>query len=118
MSGEQTNEALKTVAVVLFITIVRARTAHRSSLKHRLLYVWALLAISLLTFSRLPRPALAAQDASGRYVISQTVNLVELPVTVKDRKGRFVSGLEKSNFQVYEDGKAQEITLFQTKTFQ
>ncbi len=35
-----------------------------------------------------------------------------LPVTVKDRNGRFVSSLNAKNFQVYEDGKLQQIALF------
>ena len=54
----------------------------------------------------------ATQDGSRHYVISEDVNLVVLPVTVRDRNGRFVSGLNVSNFQVYEDGKLQKVTLF------
>jgi Ca-activated chloride channel family protein len=53
-----------------------------------------------------------AQEDSPRPVISREVDLVVLPVTVKNRNGRFVSGLTAKNFQVYEDGKLQEIALF------
>jgi Ca-activated chloride channel homolog len=53
-----------------------------------------------------------SQDKSSPYIISQEVNLVALPVVVRDRRGRFVSGLEASNFQVREDGRPQTITLF------
>ena len=53
-----------------------------------------------------------AQENSPRPVISREVDLVVLPVIVKDRNGRFVSGLTAKNFQGYEDGKLQEIALF------
>ena len=38
--------------------------------------------------------------------------LVTIPVRVMDRKGRFLPGLAKENFKVYEDGVEQEIALF------
>ena len=53
-----------------------------------------------------------SQENSARPVISSEVDLVVLPVTVKDRTGRFVSGLNEKNFQVSEDGKLQQIALF------
>jgi VWFA-related protein len=55
---------------------------------------------------------LQAQENSKTFAIKQQVNLVELPVTVRDREGRFISNLDISNFRVYEDGRRQEITLF------
>jgi VWFA-related protein len=55
---------------------------------------------------------LQAQENSKTFAIKQQVNLVELPVTVRDREGRFISNLDISNFRVYEDGRSQEITLF------
>jgi|SRR5579872_465630 len=60
-------------------------------------------------------PSWAAQDSHKEYVISETVNLVELPVTVTDSKGRFVSGLEQPNFQVFENGQMQDISLFRNE---
>ena len=53
-----------------------------------------------------------AQENSPGPVISREVDLVVLPVIVKDRNGRFVSGLASKQFQVYEDGQLQEIALF------
>ncbi len=44
--------------------------------------------------------------------ISVEVNLVVLPATVRDREGGFVSGLDKEDFQVFENGRAQAIRLF------
>ena len=45
-------------------------------------------------------------------VIRSEADLVVLPVTVTDRKGNFVSGLEQNDFQVYEDGHPQPISFF------
>lgn len=39
-------------------------------------------------------------------------NLVSLTVTVSDKLGRFVTGLEKRNFEVFDDGVKQEIAHF------
>lgn len=38
--------------------------------------------------------------------------LVTIPVTVLDRQGRFVPGLQQTDFEIYEDGKKQEIAYF------
>ena len=46
------------------------------------------------------------------FVIRSDVRLVLLDVDVKDRHGNSVSGLEKSNFRVIENGKDQPITIF------
>jgi Ca-activated chloride channel family protein len=44
--------------------------------------------------------------------ISVDVNLVVLHATVLNRKGGFVSGLQKEDFHVYEDGAPQVIRVF------
>jgi Ca-activated chloride channel homolog len=64
--------------------------------------------LALTSFS----PAFPAQDSSPPYVISKNVNLVVVPVVVTDKNGRFVSGLNSSNFKIYENGRQQQITLF------
>jgi Ca-activated chloride channel family protein len=46
------------------------------------------------------------------FTISDNVNLVLLDVNVKSPKGGFVTGLQKGNFKVFEDGRAREITQF------
>ena len=43
------------------------------------------------------------------------VDVVSLTVTVSDLDGRFVTDLDQTNFQVYEDGVQQNVTFF-TKT--
>jgi Ca-activated chloride channel homolog len=45
-------------------------------------------------------------------VIKIETNLVSIPVKVFDRNNRFVGGLMKEDFQVFEDGKLQEIEYF------
>jgi len=45
-------------------------------------------------------------------VISVDTELVTVPVRVLDRQGRFVSGLEKKEFNIFEDNLPQEIAYF------
>ena len=40
------------------------------------------------------------------------VNLVQVPVTVRDRDGRAVAGLQKDDFELFDKGKRQEIASF------
>jgi VWFA-related protein len=53
--------------------------------------------------------------AQDEFRISTDVNQVVLPVTVTDRGGRYVAGLEKDSFTVYDNGRAQEIRFFSNK---
>lgn len=64
-------------------------------------------------------PALLAAQASplpqskgGEYKIGVDVNMVVLPVSVVDKKGHRVEDLQRGNFQVYEDGAPQKLTVF------
>ena len=52
------------------------------------------------------------QQDQKEFTIRTTSRLVLLDVSVKDSAGGFVSGLNKDNFKVYEDGKPQEISQF------
>src|SRR5882672_4482837 len=57
------------------------------------------------------KPAVAGtQDSKDK--IQLQARLVSMTVTVSDPLGRFVTGLEKRNFQVFDDGVKQEITHF------
>lgn len=51
----------------------------------------------------------AAQDG---FRFRSGVELINVTATVTDDNGRFVSGLRKEDFTVYEDGQRQEITHF------
>ena len=50
--------------------------------------------------------------AAPDFVIRSDVPLVLLDVSVRDRAGGFVSGLQKENFQVMENGRPQPVTVF------
>jgi Ca-activated chloride channel homolog len=55
------------------------------------------------------------QDAGKKekgFTIGVNVDLVLMYTSVFDKNGRFVSGLKKDNFKVYEDGIEQQISSF------
>jgi len=56
-------------------------------------------------------PGEVAGEIDGPEIVVDT-RLVTIPVRVMDRKGRFLPGLAKENFRVFEDGVEQEIALF------
>jgi Ca-activated chloride channel homolog len=53
-----------------------------------------------------------AQPETGAANIKVEVNEVIVPVTVTDDKGRFISNLEKKDFQILDEGKPQTINFF------
>ena len=61
-----------------------------------------------------PRDVESGQDL---YTITKTVNLVMVPVTVKDNEGRLVGGLQYKDFSVLESGKLQKLTFFTSDPF-
>ncbi len=52
-----------------------------------------------------------SRDLEG-YLFEARVNLVTLDVTVTDKRDKYISGLDKDDFRVYEDGALQAITHF------
>jgi Ca-activated chloride channel family protein len=61
-------------------------------------------------FTRIPQAQFPSPDQG---TISVETDLVVLPVSVTGAHGDFVSGLTQDEFRVYEDGRPQQITLFQ-----
>lgn len=58
-------------------------------------------------------PAQASTTEHGHSpVLRAEADLVVLPVTVTDRRGESVAGLEAKDFHIYENGKRQTISLF------
>lgn len=57
---------------------------------------------------------IAAQQAptGGAFKFRSAVELINVTATVTDRSGRFVSGLQRDDFAVFEDGQPQSITHF------
>ena len=46
------------------------------------------------------------------FTIVQNVNFIDVPVTVRDKKGNLVPGLTWRQFRIYEDGQRQRIAFF------
>jgi VWFA-related protein len=72
----------------------------------------------LISLQFIAQSALAAgsgQQEPTPYTINVRVGLAVLPVSVTDRNNHAVSGLKEMNFQVYEDGRPQEISFFEDK---
>jgi len=49
------------------------------------------------------------------FVFRTSVDLINVTATVTDAQGRFVSGLRMEDFDVYEDGKLQKISQFDSE---
>jgi len=61
-----------------------------------------------------PAGAKVIGDRSDEEIIVDT-NLVTTPVTVLDRNGRFIPGLKKKDFKIFENGIQQRVTHFQSE---
>jgi Ca-activated chloride channel homolog len=68
--------------------------------------------ISLLHAELRSKSAPPVPNLSEQAKISVTTDLVVLPVNVTDSNGAFVSGLQKEQFRVYEEGRLQKVTVF------
>ncbi len=78
---------------------------------------WIFLILILLggtfaVFAQTPEPTPPAQDEPDDKPLSVKTDLVTLTLTVTDLYGRFVSGLNKDAFTVFDGNQEQEITFF------
>jgi VWFA-related protein len=71
-----------------------------------------LMGAALTAGPQAPTPAPAPQPPGPTFKVR--VDYVEVDIVVTDKQGKLVRGLKKEDFQVLEDGKAQEITNFTT----
>jgi Ca-activated chloride channel family protein len=53
-------------------------------------------------------------DEDADEIIRVETNLVSMPVSVLDRNGRFIPGLQQKDFQIFENGVQQKIDYFQS----
>jgi VWFA-related protein len=60
--------------------------------------------------------SLLAQDAPQQQPFRSGASTVAVYTTVTDSAGRLVPNLTKDDFEIYDNGKLQPITLFQTET--
>src|SRR5580658_6105933 len=56
------------------------------------------------------QPEISSQEAPVTF--SERVNLVSVPVVVRDREGHAVGNLRQEDFQLFDKGKLQTITKF------
>ena len=66
-------------------------------------------ALPMNSFAQQPPPA--AQEPTIKVQVEQVL----VPVVVTDRKGHWVTDLEKSDFHVFEDGVEQKVVAFRTE---
>jgi hypothetical protein len=61
------------------------------------------------------QPAQTTAEMTQRdapFTFSTGINLVLVPVVVRDREGRAIGTLKKEDFQLFDKGKLQEISRF------
>lgn len=61
------------------------------------------------------RTGQAPTSASGAFRVKVDVDLVLVTATVTDRSNRFIPGLEREHFQIFEDKVEQKISQFSTE---
>lgn len=71
-------------------------------------FLFSFFLVTLITVS----PILAQIEDDPDEVITVETRLVSVPVMISDRDGRFVSGLKRNNFKIFQDGIEQEIAFF------
>jgi len=59
-----------------------------------------------------PKPTASPTPGVDDQTIVTTISRVRLPVTVTDKKGRFIPGLTKGDFTIFEDKVPQQIETF------
>ncbi len=72
-----------------------------------------LIAITAPVWAQAPaqgQPEIASHEAPITF--SSRVNLISVPVVVRDREGRAIGNLRQEDFQVFDKGKLQTITRF------
>ena len=94
----------------------KAVIAHRrAGLRRVVLGCGILLAFALSTRAQqgpLKLPPLPTLSRQPNRPIRMDVDMVLVPVTVVDPYGRLVTGLDQSNFRIFEDGIEQEVVYF------
>src|ERR1700728_2491535 len=98
--------------------IVRGARSH-SMMKKVLVALAVLCALSGWLPAQEPKPSAppsAPQNPSTPTVIKIPVYLVNVPLTVTDKKNRLVIMMTKDDFNLFEDGKRQTIQYFSRET--
>ena len=102
------------VQVLVFSTIAQTRTRRSPALKGS--RPASKVQPAIVDPMNLPPPPPAAKPTPNTEdeVVRVETNLVTTPVSVLDRDGRFIPGLKKKDFKIFENGVPQAITYFQS----
>jgi Ca-activated chloride channel family protein len=73
-------------------------------------YILATIITTALTLHQGPDPKQVAKNSQDKIVIN--TKLVNLTVAVNDKLGRFVTGLTKEEFEIFDDSVKQDIAFF------
>jgi Ca-activated chloride channel family protein len=85
----------------------------RSCASHRWILIISVLFLATIgTFAQNPQPTATPEQATDDKPISVKTDLVTLTLTVTDLYGRYVSGLDKRAFSIFDNNEEQEITFF------
>jgi VWFA-related protein len=87
------------------------RTREKSAPTSLLLFLLLLLPMSPSDV-RSQNHSMSSGSQAGQFTVAIKVGMVVLHATVLDSKGILVSGLDRENFQVFEDGVPQQIDSF------
>lgn len=71
-----------------------------------------LLTLCTVTFGQRPAPSPSPSPQTPDDTVRVTTNLVQADVTVTDKNGKPVRDLRPEDFEIFEDGKKQQITHF------
>jgi VWFA-related protein len=79
-----------------------------ASTLRRLIAIVAVISLPILAAAQVPQQSESGSD----YTLKLNADMVLLSATVVDRHNALVSGLQKNDFQIYEDGVIQQIQHF------
>jgi VWFA-related protein len=97
--------------------IPRERAEGVEVIRHSAKLLIALFPLGLLVFGSVGAFGQIDPGEDIRYRLRTSVELVLVPVTVKDREGNLVTGLEREDFQLLENGVPQPIRYFSVDPF-
>ncbi len=95
------------------MTVAGLELFDRCGKLHRLLFACIVtLSLSLAANAQQPEATPPVEDVDPKRPITIKTDLVTLTLTVTDLYGRYVSGLSKGAFSIFDNNQEQEITFF------
>lgn len=83
-------------------------------MKNLIFLIFVSLSIIINTFSQTPSPTPTPKPVENEDddIVKISTTLIQVDVTVTDKKGKIVTDLKPEDFEIYENGKKQTITNF------